>query len=123
MNNSSIWHRRFFHINFDNIVKVSSTFAISDLPKIIKRTNLVFKEYILAKKKKVYFPNKKFTTTKKLVIIHTDLRGPSRTRGFYGERYFMIFVDDFTSMIWVTFLKDKYESFEMFKIFNNRVEN
>ena len=35
----------------------------------------------------------------------------------------MIFVDDFTGMMWVTFLKEKSEAFEKFMIFKNRVEN
>ena len=35
----------------------------------------------------------------------------------------MIFVDDFTRMMWVAFLKEKSKDFEKFKIFKNRVEN
>ena len=35
----------------------------------------------------------------------------------------MIFVDDFTRMMWVAFLKEKFEAFEKFKIVKNRVEN
>ena len=35
----------------------------------------------------------------------------------------MIFVDDFTRIMWVDFLKEKIESFEKFKIFKNKVEN
>ena len=49
--------------------------------------------------------------------------GPTKTRGFYEERYFMVFVDDFTRMMWVAFLKEKLEAFEKFKIFKNKVEN
>ena len=56
-------------------------------------------------------------------IVHTNLSGPTKTRGFYGERYFMIFVDDFTRMMWVVFLKENFEAFEKFKLFKNRVEN
>ena len=52
-----------------------------------------------------------------------DLSGPARTRGYYGERYFIIFVDDFTRMMWVAFLTEKSEAYEKFKIFKNRVEN
>ena len=43
---------------------------------------------------KASFPSKKFGITEKLETIHIDLSGPARTRGFYGERYFMILVDD-----------------------------
>ena len=35
----------------------------------------------------------------------------------------MIFVDDFIRMRWATFLKEKSEAFEKFKIFKNKVEN
>ena len=123
VDNSWLWHRRFCHISFDNIVKASNTFAIIDLPKIIKPTNVVYKECILAKQRKVSFARKKFSTIEKLEIVYTNLSGPARTRGFYGESYCMIFVDDFTRMMWVAFLKEKFESFEKFKIFMNRVEN
>ena len=78
VDNSWLWHRRSCYINFDNIVKVSRTFAVRDMPKITMPTNVVCKECILAKQKKVSFPSKKFTTTKKLEIVHTDLSGPTR---------------------------------------------
>ena len=35
----------------------------------------------------------------------------------------MIFVDDFTKVMQVAFLKEKYEAFEKFNKFKNRVEN
>ena len=65
----------------------------------------------------------KFTTIEKLEIVHADLNGPTKTKGLYGERYFMILVDDFSTMMWVAFLKEKFEAFDKFKIFKNRVEN
>ena len=55
--------------------------------------------------------------------MQIDLSGPIRTRGFYGERYFMILVDDFSRMMWVAFLKEKSLAFDNFRIFKNRVEN
>lgn len=36
VDNIWLWHRTFYYIKFDNIVKVSSTFAVKDLPKIKK---------------------------------------------------------------------------------------
>ena len=56
-------------------------------------------------------------------IVHIDLNSPTKTKGFYGEIYFMILVDNFSRMVWVAFLKEKYEAFDKFKIFKNRVEN
>ena len=40
-----------------------------------------------------------------------------------GENYFMLFIDDYTRMTWVTFLKHKSEAFNKFKIFKKMVEN
>ena len=84
-------------------------FAVRDLPKIVKPTN------------KIYFPYKKFTTIVKLEIVHIDLSNPTKTKGFYGERYLMILIHDFSRMMWVAFLKEKSKTFVKFKIFKNRV--
>ena len=43
VDNSLLWHRRFCDINFDNIVKASSTFAFKYFPRIMKPTNFVCK--------------------------------------------------------------------------------
>jgi transposase InsO family protein len=55
--------------------------------------------------------------------VHTDLVGPTSTKGLKGERYFMLLVDDYTRMIVVLFLKNKLESFEKFDIYKEIVEN
>ena len=49
VDNSWLWHRRFCHINFDNIVKVSNLFVVRDLPKITRPTNVSCEECILVK--------------------------------------------------------------------------
>ena len=98
-------------------------FAVRDFSKIVKPTNTICKECILAKHNKTSFPSKKFTTIAKLEIVHTNLSSSTKTKGFYGERYFMILVDDFSRMMWVAFLKEKSEAFDKFKIFKNRIEN
>lgn len=51
VDNNWLWQKRFCHINFDNIVKASSTFAVRDLPKIIKPANVVCEECVIAKQK------------------------------------------------------------------------
>ena len=104
-------------------MKVTSTYAIRDLPKIIKPTNVICKECFLTKWKKITFSNNNFTTTTKLEIVCIDLSGPKKTRGIYDENYFKIIVDDFTRIMWVAFLKENFKAFEKFNFFNNRIEN
>ena len=113
VDNNWLWNKRFNHINSDNIVKWITTLDVRDLPKIVKPTNMVCKERAMEKKKK----RKNFTISTKLEIVHTDLSGPTKTRAYYGERYFMIIVDDFTRMMWVAFLREKSKSFDEFKVF------
>ncbi|GLJ39976.1 hypothetical protein SUGI_0817840 [Cryptomeria japonica] len=36
---SWLWHKRLFHVNFDCIVKISTTKAVRDLPRIVKPHN------------------------------------------------------------------------------------
>jgi hypothetical protein len=55
--------------------------------------------------------------------VHTDLAGPTTTKGLKGEKYFMLLVDDYTRMTTVCFLKNKSEAFENFKIYKEMVEN
>ena len=44
-----------FHINFDNILKACSIFFVKYLPKIVKPTNVVCKECVMAKQRKAHF--------------------------------------------------------------------
>lgn len=62
VDNSWHWYKRFCHINFDNIVNESSTFVVIDFPKIVKHTNIVCKECMMAKRKMISFPRKEFST-------------------------------------------------------------
>jgi hypothetical protein len=55
--------------------------------------------------------------------VHTDLVGPTTTKGLKGERYFMLLVDGYTRMTSACFLKNKSEAFENFKIYKEMVEN
>ena len=55
VDDSWLWHKRFCHINFDNIVKTTNMFGVRDLPKIVKLTNTIFKECVLAKHNRTFF--------------------------------------------------------------------
>jgi transposase InsO family protein len=61
--------------------------------------------------------------TRPLEIVHTNLFGPTTTKGLKGEKYFMLLVDNYTTMTAIVFLKNKSKSFENFKIYEEMVEN
>ena len=120
---SWLWHRRMGHLNFENIMKVSEKGAIRDFPKFVKPLKSVCKHCQHGRQTKASFKAKEHTTSHPLEIVHIDLYGPTRTKILQGEYYFMLFIDDYTRMTWVTFLKEKSEAFEKFKIFKAKVEN
>ena len=55
-------------------------------------------------------------------MVHSDICGPLPT-SLGGCRYFLLFVDDFSRMTWVYFLKQNSEAFEKFKTFRQLIEN
>jgi transposase InsO family protein len=118
-----LWHKRMGHMHFDNLVKDSKREAVREMPKITKPTNTLCKHFQQGKQTKTRFKSKEYSTTKPLEIVHTDLVGPTTTKGLKGERYFMLLVDDYTRMTVVYFLKNKSEAFENFKIYKKMVEN
>ncbi|CAJ2638092.1 unnamed protein product [Trifolium pratense] len=57
-----------------------------------------------------------------LELVHTDVCGPMNTLSHAKNRYFILFIDDFTRMTWVYFIRQKSEVFEIFKKFKAFVE-
>nr|KYP68962.1 Retrovirus-related Pol polyprotein from transposon TNT 1-94 [Cajanus cajan] len=57
-----------------------------------------------------------------LELIHTDICGPMRTSSLHNNRYFILFIDDFSRMTWVYFIKEKSEVFGILKKFKTLVE-
>ena len=49
-----LWHKRFCHINFDNILKISRVNAVRDLPRIDK-PNIMCRECVMGKQTKGSF--------------------------------------------------------------------
>lgn len=120
---SSLWQKIMGHINFDNLVKINKNQAMKGMPKITKPSSNMCRHCQHANQTHVGFKTKLFTSSKPLEIIHTDLCGPTRCQNLQGESYFIIFVDNYTRMAWVAFLKHKSKAFDHFKSFKALVEN
>ena len=86
---------------------MSNLGAVRNLPKITKPSNPICRHYQLGKKTRVRLKTKEHSTSKPLELVHTDIFGPTRTKSMQGESYFIMFIDDFTRMAWVFFLKEK----------------
>lgn len=57
-----------------------------------------------------------------LELVHIDVCGPMKNEPIGGNRYFIIFIDDFLGIYWVYFLINKFDVFNAFKKFQAFVE-
>ena len=78
---------------------------------------------IFRKQKRVSFSKAKYHTQGILDYIHSNLWGPSKVPSLGGKRYMLTSVDDFSRKVWVYFLRQKHETFSIFKTFKALVEN
>ncbi len=120
---SWLWHKRLGHTSFENLINISKIKAVQDIPKLFKPNQGVCGPCQHGKQTKTSHKIKELSTSKPLEIIHADVCGPTRYHGLQGESYFVLFVDDYTRMMWIYFIKFKSETFECFKNLKALVEN
>ena len=68
------------------------------------------------------FKSKTYVLEEILELVHTVLYGPIGERSYCGARYFILFVDDYSRMMTVMFLKEKSNAFQLFKWYLAKVE-
>jgi hypothetical protein len=72
---------------------------------------------------KLPFVNSQFQSTQPLELIHSDVWGPAPVNSSDGNKYYLLFVDDFSRFSWLYLLKHKSDVFSIFKSFKATVEN
>jgi hypothetical protein len=118
-----LWHRRLGHLNFDHLIKLKNIEEVKDLPRISKPQDSMCKPCQVGKLNGTDFKSKRFTSKEKpLQPVHMDLCGSSRQEGTGKKNYFMFIIDDYSRLTSVSFLKEKAEAFEKFKIFKALTE-
>lgn len=105
-NITELWHKRLGHYHHQGLLQMKSKGMANDLPEL--------DDYIpnckacqFGKQSRRPFPKATWRATKKLQLVHTDIAGPQRTPSLNGSLYYVVFIDDFTRMCWIFFLKHK----------------
>ena len=80
------------------------------------------KNYQISKMRKTSFKSKNYQFEDILEIVHTNLCGPIGVESYTGEKIFILFVDDYSRMMTVMYIREKSEAFEKFKWYLARVE-
>ena len=115
------WHLRFGHLSFDGLKLLSQNEMVKGLSSIDHLEQLC--EGCLLGKQHRSFPKKASSWgSKPLQLVHTDVYGPIMLTSLGKNKYFLIFVDDFSRKTWIYFLKEKFKVFSAFKKFKVLVE-
>jgi hypothetical protein len=116
-----LWHVRYVHLNFKSLCQLKKQGMVKGLPTF-KKENTKCQACIYGKQSRESFPTSSWCENRRLQLVHIDVCGPLQTY-LGGCKYFLLYIDDFSRMTWVYFLKQKREAFEKFNIFRQLVEN
>ncbi|KAL0424086.1 UNVERIFIED_CONTAM: Retrovirus-related Pol polyprotein from transposon TNT 1-94 [Sesamum radiatum] len=117
-----LWHHRYGHLNFKSLSLLSNQNLVDGLP-MITHIDAVCESCVVGKQHRDSFPkNSNKRASEVAELIHADVCGPMQTPSLNNNRYFVVFVDDFSRMTWVYFVKEKSEVFSIFRKFKASIE-
>ncbi|XP_073148775.1 retrovirus-related Pol polyprotein from transposon TNT 1-94 isoform X1 [Henckelia pumila] len=113
-----LWHRKLGHMS-ERGMKILSERKL--LPGLTKVTLPFCEHCVTSKQHRLKFGTSTAKSKGILELIHSDVwQAPMVSLG--GARYFVSFIDDFSTRCWVYPIKKKSNVFEVFKVFKARVE-
>ncbi|KAG6493852.1 hypothetical protein ZIOFF_048855 [Zingiber officinale] len=122
LDESYLWHLRYRHLNFKSLQLLEQKGMVTGLPTIHSKDR-VCEGCIYRKMHRFPFPKTAWRARSPLELVHVDICGPIRSASLGNKQYFILFVDDFTRMIWTYFLDRKSDAFSTFLHFKALVEN
>lgn len=119
--NQLLWHRRLGHPCYDKLNRLRNDLAQGfDCASVRNDSCIVCLQGKQARKPF----NSTGTRAKQLLeIVHSDVCGPFSVTSMGGAKYFLLFLDDFSRMVFVYMLKQKSDVTEKFIEFQRLVEN
>ena len=104
VDDSWLWHKRFCHLNFHGLKLLKQNDMVQGLPEIHTEVDPC-ESCIMGKQHRKSFPKGvSWRASVFLELIHTDICGPIKNPSLGSQRYFLIFIDDFSRMTWFYFL-------------------
>ena len=94
------------------MVKIRKNKRERGIPSLRKPDMGLCKNCQIGKMVKTSFKRKEYHSEEVLEIVHKDLCGPSWIESYNGDKYFILFVDDYSRMMIVMCLKEKFEKFQ-----------
>lgn len=96
---------------------------MTGIPNKFEKELLKCKVYIESKIHNLSFKNNRTRAREIMEIIHTDVCGIFKTTGLNEEKYFILFIDDYSKIARIYCIKSKDKVFHSLVQFVNEVEN
>ncbi|MFV0960846.1 hypothetical protein QML37_31640, partial [Klebsiella pneumoniae] len=106
---SMLWHRKLGHC---------SSSALSQLLLELSFNCNACDICQYARMTKPSFTLSNSSSEKSFDLIHSDVWGPALVDSFEGYKYYIIFIDVFSKVTWIYFMKHKSEVFRLFTQFH-----
>ncbi|XP_073051200.1 uncharacterized protein [Primulina eburnea] len=124
VSNLDLWHQKLGHVSFKTLKNLSKYEAVRGMPNLSSDNTYVCGSCQKGKQTRVAHPVlQHFGTTRCLEILHMDLMGPIEVESLGGKKYSFVCVDDFSRFTWVSFLREKSETFDVFKKLHAKITN
>jgi hypothetical protein len=121
LNDSQLWHLRYGHLNYNGLQLLKKTNLVSGLPSIQNQVGIC-EGYVYGKMHHFPFSKTVWRAKAPLKLVHADIYGPARTPSLNNKRYFLLFIDDYSRMIWIYFFNNKSDVFTVFLQFKALAE-
>lgn len=122
--NGETWHRRLGHINSNDMNKMKRCGLVEGLEYTDTFTTSKLSCEVCCEGKQTRLPFAAGSrATEILQIVHSDVCGPMEKQSIGGARYFVLFIDDYSRMTFIYFMKAKSEVIHYFKEFKSMAEN
>lgn len=116
-NDSWTWHLGYGHLNFQSLKKLRVKGMVTGLP-LIKDPEKASENCLIGKQPRIAFTSYIQMRAKNVLeVVHSDACGPFEIPSLGGNRYFVSFVDEFSTMLWMYLIKTKDEVLSIFKRF------
>ncbi|GKV20502.1 hypothetical protein SLEP1_g30621 [Rubroshorea leprosula] len=97
---SWLWHLRFGHMNFGGLKAMASKRMVKGLPSVNQPDQLC-EGCLLGKQSRKSFPKQSQSrATRPLQLVHTNVCGPITPCSFGKNKYFLLFIDDYSRKTW-----------------------
>jgi transposase InsO family protein len=109
---ASFWHWRLGYLNYNDLIKITNTEAIKDLPKIDRIEKRICGPCQLGKQTRAsHKKTSSILTSRNLELLHMDPMGLTRTASLGGRKCILVIVDDYSHYTWVLLLWERSDTF------------